>query len=211
MQEISKALQWRYAAKALDTDKVIPSEKLQTLLDSIRFAPSSNNFQPWKVIVITDQDTKDDLAKVAYDQPKVSQANPLIVFAARTDLDTGDVQHLVERTAEVQGVDVESLDEFKKYLTRFVDNNTNEYLREWAIRQTYIQLGFLLTTAAVLEVDAGPMEGFINEKVDEILGLNELGYASTTMVALGYRSKDDEYAKREKVRFTEQDVFEWIK
>lgn len=206
---IQKALHWRYAAKSLDKTKKIPGDKLQILLDSVRFAPSGNNIQPWKVFIIEDQDLKEQIQKVSYDQPKVSQSSHLIVFTAKDDLDQSDVEALVRQTAKIQGSSEEKLKGFKDYLSGFIDNNTNEFLREWAKRQTYIQMGFLLMAAAIEEIDAGPMEGFINEELDKILKLDEIGYKSVAMVALGYRSQDDKYSEYPKVRFDEEDIFIW--
>ncbi len=53
---------------------------------------------------------------------------------------------------------------------------------EWAPRQSYIALGNLMTAAAVLGVDACPMEGLVPAEYDKIFGLDGSGY--TTVVAL---------------------------
>ena len=73
-------------------------------------------------------------------------------------------------------------------------------LTEWASRQTYISLGFLLTTCAIEQIDACPMEGFDKEKVDEVLRLKEKGLTSVVIAALGFRSPDDKYQHLAKVR-----------
>ncbi|MFP4065744.1 MAG: nitroreductase family protein, partial [Bacteroidales bacterium] len=70
----------------------------------------------------------------------------------------------------------------------------------WAARQAYISLGFLLSAAAIEGLDACPMEGFSNEQFDKILGLKEKGLSSLAMMALGYRSPDDEFQHYKKVR-----------
>ena len=50
------------------------------------------------------------------------------------------------------------------------------------------------------------MEGFDNKQFDEILGLGEKGLASQAIVALGFRSADDEAATAPKVRYAESEV-----
>ena len=72
----------------------------------------------------------------------------------------------------------------------------------WAAHQAYIALGNLLTSAALIGIDACPIEGFVPEQYDAILGLKEQGYASVVVAALGYRSSDDKYARIPKVRLT---------
>ncbi len=81
-------------------------------------------------------------------------------------------------------------------------------IKEWAARQTYIAFGNLLTSAAVLGLDACPIEGLEPAKYDEILGLPAQGYATLAVCALGYRAADDKYATAKKVRFPVKDIVE---
>jgi nitroreductase len=78
---------------------------------------------------------------------------------------------------------------------------------EWARNQAYIALGNLLTSAALVGIDACPMEGFDRVQYDEILGLKEQGFASAVIATLGYRSADDKYAQASKVRFPKELIF----
>ncbi len=70
----------------------------------------------------------------------------------------------------------------------------------------YLALGTLLTAAAVLGIDACPMEGIAPPKYDEVLGLPAEGYRTVVACSLGYRSASDDYARRPKVRFSREDV-----
>ena len=79
---------------------------------------------------------------------------------------------------------------------------------QWASRQVYIALGTLLTTAALLKIDACPMKGFQNADYDKVLKLEGSPFASTVVCALGYRSAEDSMQKAKKVRFAVQDVIE---
>jgi nitroreductase len=79
---------------------------------------------------------------------------------------------------------------------------------DWAARQAYIALGNFLASAAMLGVDACPMEGFDPLQYDQILGLGERGLATVVICAAGYRAADDKYAAALKVRFDAKNVFE---
>jgi nitroreductase len=59
-------------------------------------------------------------------------------------------------------------------------------------------------------VDACPMEGFVPEKYDELLGLTEKGYASRVVATLGYRAPDDAYANFAKVRYPKAEIIETL-
>jgi nitroreductase len=77
---------------------------------------------------------------------------------------------------------------------------------EWAARQAYIALGNLMTAAAMLGVDACPMEGLAPAEYDKILHLHGTGYATVVACALGYRAANDKYAGLAKVRYQTADL-----
>ena len=76
----------------------------------------------------------------------------------------------------------------------------------WARNQVYIAVGNLLTSAALLGIDACPMEGFDRAQYDDILGLKTKGLASAAIAAFGYRSPADKYAAAPKVRFPREQL-----
>lgn len=205
--DIQRALNWRYAAKKLNPKKVVSEEKIEIILEAARKAPSSHNFQPWKIIVITDQQLKEKLQSSAAKQEKVGQSSHLIVLAALKKLDQEYIDRLIETTAQEHNKDVSELAGLHKGLSRSLQKSPAEFF-EFAKQQTFIALGFLLLTAAIEEVDAGPMGGFNPVEVDKILGLDESNYASVVLVALGYRSDEDKYAQLPKVRFNQAEVIE---
>ncbi len=91
--------------------------------------------------------------------------------------------------------------------TLSLDHNTKQ---NWTARQTYIALGTLLAACPELTIDSCPMEGFDNAKFDEILGLKEKGLTSAVMVAIGYRSEEDQMQHLTKVRKSQEELFEII-
>lgn len=78
--------------------------------------------------------------------------------------------------------------------------------RNWATNQVYIALGNFLTSAAVLGIDACPMEGIEPAKYDEILDLEQRGLSTVVVAAAGYRAASDKYATQRKVRFERDEV-----
>jgi nitroreductase len=104
-----------------------------------------------------------------------------------------------------------SLDGYKGQIVGdLVKGPRKAIINEWSARQLYIALGTLLTSAAVLGIDACPMEGFDIAKFDEILGLGAKGLSARVCCALGFRSSADKYASAPKVRFTRAQVLEVI-
>jgi nitroreductase/dihydropteridine reductase len=205
--ELIEKLNWRYATKRM-TGAKIPHEKLNRILEAVRFAPSSMGLQPYRVFVISDQETRKKLAPAAYNQPQITESSELIVFAAWDNIKPAQIQEYIDRIATERGIAAESLDGFKASMMGASTNKTQEELYQWNARQAYIALGIGLVAAAEEQVDATPMEGFNPVAFDEILGLQEKGLRSVCIMALGYRDEaTDVLAKAKKVRTHAKDLF----
>ncbi|MCW3105578.1 MAG: nitroreductase [Segetibacter sp.] len=208
--ELINALNWRYAVKRMNGQKV-PVEKVNTILEATRLSASSMGLQPYKVFVIENEALRKKLQPAAYNQPQIIEASHLLVFAAYKDINENDVMEYINHIAEVREVSLESLEGFKSSLLGIVHNRDQEQKHQWAARQAYIAFGTAIAAAAVEEVDATPMEGFVPAQVDEILHLHEKGLTSVTMLALGYRdTKNDYLAGSKKVRKEKKELFEEI-
>jgi nitroreductase len=200
------ALRWRYATKQFDASKKIPAETWDAIEESLVLTPSSFGLQPWKFIVVRDAALRAKLLADSWNQPQVTDASHFVVLAARTDLVAADVDAWVSRLAEVQGKPVDSLGQLKGMICGFAEKMSDEERHAWNVRQTYIALGQLMTTAAMLGIDACPMEGISPSGYDRVLGLENSGYATAVACALGYRSADDKYADMPKARFAKDRV-----
>jgi nitroreductase len=205
-EELLARLHWRYAVKKFDPTRTVPPATWAALEEALRLAPSSYGFQPWRFVVVQDKALREKLRAVSWNQPQITDAGHLVVFAGRRGLGLADVERLVGATAQTRGVPRESLAGFARALTGFAQSGRD--LDAWSARQTYIALGFFLEAAAVLGVDACPMEGIEPEKYDEILGLSAAGYGALCVATAGYRAADDAYAQAKKVRFPAAEVIE---
>ena len=101
----------------------------------------------------------------------------------------------------------ESLDDFRGMLLGGIIKGMDPAARRaWATRQAYIALGNFLSSAALLGIDACPMEGFQADKYDEILHVDQHGLATVVLATAGYRLASDPYAALKKVRFPKEQV-----
>ena len=202
-------LNWRYATKKFDPAKKIAPADWAVLEQALLLTASSYGLQPWKFIIVTDSALKAKLRPASWNQAQVEDCSHLVVFAAQQDVTEADVDKFVARVAEVRGVGIDSLAGYRSYMVGdLVNGPRHAIIKEWAARQTYIAMGNLLTSAAVLGIDACPFEGLEPAKYDEILGLKESGYATVAACPLGYRAADDKYATAPKVRFAVADVID---
>jgi len=205
MKSIIEALNWRYATDRFTTTPV-PEESLQTIMEAARLAPSSMNFQPWKYISVASPELRQQIFEAGYSQKAIIEAPTLLVLTIPNILTTDNVDNVIKATAEARNTDTSTLTGYRNMLQGFVDNTEPNKFFDWSRRQAYISLGILLLTAAQLEIDTAPMEGFEAKKVNQILGLTD--YSAVTLIALGYRSAKDTHQTWPKVRFKMEEILE---
>jgi nitroreductase len=207
LMELLKSLEWRYATKKMNGEK-IPQDKLERILEATRLAPSSYGLTPYNVIVVEDQKLKEELQGACYGQTQLSESSAVLVFATWDEVTEHSVGNYINEIAKQREIPVESLNGLQDMMNGSLTNMTQEQKISWAQRQAYIGLGFALTAAAVEEVDSTPMEGFVPESVDTVLGLQELGLKSVVVLPLGYRdSENDSLSTLKKVRWDNDKFF----
>jgi len=205
--KLLESLQWRYATKKMNGEK-IPQDKLNTILEATKLAPSSYGLTPYQVIVVEDQELKQQLQGACYGQTQLADSSAVLVFATWDNITEAGVHAYLNEIARQREIPVDVLKVLQDMMIGSISNMTEEQKQTWAQKQTYIGLGFALVAAATEEVDSTPMEGFVPQQVDDILGLKELGLKSSVILTLGYRDADNDYlASSKKVRWTDDKFF----
>jgi len=205
------ALEWRYATKGFDAAKKIPADIWQALEKSLVLTPTSYGLQPYKFLVVQDAGRRAELLPRSWGQKQVVDCSHYVVFLARTEMKTADVDRFVARLAAVRNTPMEKLTNYRDMiLSDVVNGPRGKIAHEWAARQAYIALGNLMTCAAILGVDACPMEGLVPAEYDQVLNLNGSGYATVVACALGYRATDDKFAGLAKVRYEMKDLIQHV-
>lgn len=205
---ISHALNWRYAVKKFDAQKKIGAADWKILKDSLRLSPSSYGLQPWKFIVVENPQLRQKLREVSWNQSQVTDCSHYVVLTYREKVDPEFIRKNMEKIANVRGVSVESLAGFEKAIIGdIVKGPRSLTIESWAQRQVYIAMGFLLETAALLNIDSTPMEGLDASAYDKLLDIEGSGWKTVAAVALGYRHSEDPFIQNKKVRFDENELF----
>ena len=198
---------WRYATKKFDPSKKIADKDLVILKEAIRLSSSSYGLQPYKIIIVENPDLREQLKPAAWGQSQIVDASHIIVFANELNYGESGIDDYFKNVSQTREVPVESMqgymDFMKASITALSDNDRNI----WSAKQTYLALGNLMNAAAELRIDVTPMEGFVPEKVNEILGLNELGLNATLIATLGYRHEEDATQYFKKVRKSNEELF----
>ncbi|WP_367268963.1 NAD(P)H-dependent oxidoreductase [uncultured Flavobacterium sp.] len=207
MNDYIENLRWRYATKKYDANRKVSNENLKTLKESVRLSVSSLGLQPYKVFIIEDPEIRQKLQPLAYNQSPITEASHLFVFANEVSINEKHINNYIDNIITTRGVSRESITPFVNMMEGFLGqlDETNRGL--WASKQTYLAMNSLITTAAVLKIDATPMEGFNKEAFNDVLGLNEMGLSAAVVAAIGYRHEEDIYQHMKKVRKSENELF----
>ena len=193
MSTLLDKMQWRYAAKKMDTTKVVPQEKVNRIIEAARLAPTSSGLQPFEVIVVTNKDIRTQIQAVAHNQAQVTEGSHLLVFAAWDTYTADRINHMFDLTNAERGGTNEGWENYRQMLLKSYPARDAQVNFEHAARQAYIGLGASLISAAFEEVDSTPMEGFDPKSVDDILGLGAKGLRSVALLPLGYRAKGQDW------------------
>jgi nitroreductase len=202
-EQLLSALEWRYAAKSFDETKKIPADIWETLEKALVLTPSSYGLQPWQFLIVQNPSLLEQLKAASWGQRQVSECSHFVVFTARPTFDEKYVDSVMQSIATTREIPVERLDGLKKGIMHDVTLGLrSKIMTEWNARQCYIALGNFMTSAALLGVDACPMEGLDPVKYDEILGLEKTPFRTIVACAAGYRNPDDRFNGAKKVRFS---------
>lgn len=206
-EQLLEQLNWRYATKQFDPTRKIPAEQWAALEEALHLSPSSLGMQQWAFVVVADPAVREQLKAASWGQPQITDASHLVVFTAKKEVTEKDVDVYMQRVAEVRGVSQADLSGFRDMVAGSVLQGKSPGERAvWTSRQVYIPIGVLLTSAALMGLDACPMEGINPAEYDRILGLDEKSLTALAVVTVGYRSPEDQYARLPKVRFAAEEV-----
>ncbi|CAL2103731.1 Oxygen-insensitive NAD(P)H nitroreductase [Tenacibaculum sp. 190130A14a] len=199
-------LQWRYAVKKFDEHKSLSTEQINILKEAFNLTATSYGLQPVKMVVIHNKELQQQLVPHSWNQQQVAQASHVLVLCIPKEFTQEDVENYFTLVKNIRNTPDEILNPFKEMLSSSVASKTQEELRTWNKNQAYIALGNLMTVAANEQIDSCPMEGFIPEKYDEILGLAQHNLTSVLVLPVGFRAEDDYMKDLKKVRRKTEEV-----
>ena len=201
---------WRYATKKFNSELKVSASDLETLKEAIQLATSSYGLQPYKVLIIENEEIRRQLLPASWGQGQIVDASHLLVFTSITNIDAVYINAYANLMAETRNIPFESVKGYADFMIGNITNLTPEQQAIWTAKQTYLALGNLINAAAELKIDVTPMEGFLPEQYNEILGLKEKGLHATLVATVGYRHQEDDTQHYLKVRKPKSELFETI-
>lgn len=187
----NEAMDFRHACKIFDEAKKISDEDMREILEAGRKSPSSFGMEPWKFLVITNEELKAKLRPFCWDQIQITSCSHLVVILAAIESakpESGKPLTMLSR----RGMSQDKLDFYinlyKSHLEKTLSSDENIFC--WSARQTYIAAANMMTCAAMLGIDSCAIEGFEKDRVEEILELDTKKYQLSLVLPFGYRVKE---------------------
>ena len=204
--ELLDKLNWRYASKAMNKE-VVPQQKVDNIIEAARLAPTSSGLQPFEILVVTNQEIKEQIRPVSWNQSMITDCSHLLVFAAWDTYTEDRINKAFDLVNEVRGFENEGWEAYRQKLLSFYPQQNAEENFNHAAKQAYIAFSAAIIAAAYEGVDSTPIEGFEPSEVDKILGLREKGLRSAVMLPIGYRDTENDWlVNLKKVRKSTEDL-----
>lgn len=197
----------RFATKKFDAKKTIDPKDWETILEAARLSPSSFGYEPWKFLIVDSKEIREDLKPLAWGAVNsLVAADKFIIALARKNVtyNSSHVKHIVEDVLALPYSDTSPQSQFfKKFQSEDFKLNDEKSRFDWAVKQTYIPLANMMTTASFLGIDSCPIEGFNIDGVESYLtkkGLLDLeNFGVAYMAGFGYRASDIPNKKRQDI------------
>jgi nitroreductase len=186
---LKDSIEQRRAARAFRSD-TIPEETLAEIFRLGVRAPSGYNLQPWRFIVVREQENKEKLKACAFNQRQVGEAPVVLICCGDSRAsELGNIEAVIE-LAEAEGVMNDAYaDYMRSSIPPFFENHPSfGSMEAWTNRHTMLAVAHLMIVAKSFGVDSCPMEGFVGAQVKEAFQIPE-EVDVCCLLALGYAAE----------------------
>lgn len=161
----------------------VPEEDVREILRQVSLAPSPNNYQPWRFVVVRDPALKKRMEPAVMNQRQVISTHCLFVLYA-------DMEDVLAHPEEIvhPGIQGPARDRVLAGIARDWGGKSVEERQRFAHGISYLALGYLLLAAEAMGYRTSPMLGFHPDQVKSILGLPD----HVTIPAVVAMGKGDE-------------------
>ena len=177
----------RRAVNFFDRQKPVPDHLIMEMVEAATRAPSSFNLQPWNLIILKTPEEKMRLRKLAWDQPKVSEAP--VVFIVLADRDGWKKGHTIVEKNFREMVKAGSMKE-EQYdwfinACQALYGTSPEREQAFACKNAGFFAMALMFAAKHLGLESHPMDGFDHDAVRREFKIPE-SYWIALLMAVGY-------------------------
>lgn len=190
---VAQVIEQRRSTKHFLSDP-IPSEVFGRLIELTLLAPSSWNFQPWRIVAVKSLEQKAKLKEAAYNQAQIGEAPVTFVFAAKLNAWEETIEPIIEQALHAGAWS----EKYGEYVRKSVPSSqkalaVHNLLREYVVKDAVIAATHCALAAESLGLGSTFMNGWIEEKVKDVIGVPKTArdqYAIAILLPVGYPDPD---------------------
>ena len=192
--ELSNVIRERHSIRHYDPDFNISDDEIKEIIQEAVYAPSGNNLQTWRFLIITDQKLKEKIYTVSNDQKQVLEASAIIILLG--DLKGYEQVDLIYSRSVKEGIVTEEFknakvakvrETFEKESLRYGNPN---WKRDLVLIDGSLAAMQLMLVAKAKGYDSVPMIGYNTEQLRKILNIPER-YVNILMIPIGKASQTE--------------------
>ena len=180
---ISEVIRERHSVRKYDSSVKISREEIAEMLTEATLAPSSSNLQPWKFIVIDDQEVKKELRQIAYNQEPVETSSAVIAVLGDKEMHQ-NIEKVYRSNFEAGFMDEANMHRLIESANNTYPNAPEEIRKNIASFDAGLVSMQLMLIAKARGYDTVPMGGFDKQKFAEKFQVSDR-YMPIVLIALG--------------------------
>ncbi len=186
---LKEAIEQRRAARSFAPDP-IPAAILEEVLRLGTRSPSGYNLQPWRLIVLCDQENRDTLKTCAFDQRQIGEAPVVLICCGDRSAAQPDNIEAVIQLGDSENAMSEPFAEYmRSQIPPFFEHHPSfGSMETWTNRHTMLAVAHIMIVAKSYGVDSCPMEGFVTAQVKTAFQIPET-VDVCCIVCLGYMAE----------------------
>ena len=165
---LKDSIEQRRAARAFKSD-LIPEAILEEILRLGVRSPSGYNLQPWRFVVVREQENKEKLKACAFNQRQVGEAPVVLICCGDRRVGNSDyIESVIQMGIDAGGLNEQFANVMREQIPALFEYHPCfENLEAWTNRHTMLAVAHIMIVARSYGVDSCPMEGFVTTQVKE--------------------------------------------
>lgn len=189
--EFNDVIANRRSVNFFDPRKEVSQAILKDVIEKAAMAPSGFNLQPWNIVAVREPEEKERLKKLAWNQPKITQAPVVLIVLA--DRDGWKQDHPVAERNIQERIKTGAMKEEERQSLAdswfSIYGETTEKQQAFACKNTGFFAMCLMLAAKNSGLETHPMDGFDHDGVRKAFNIPD-NFWIPLLLAVGY-VKDD--------------------
>ncbi|MGN7942654.1 nitroreductase family protein [Metabacillus sp. 22489] len=182
-QDLSTIIRERHSVRKYDASFKIPREEIEEILSEAILAPSSSNLQPWRFIVIDDQEVKKELRQIANNQEQVETSSAIIAVLGDKEM-YHNIEKVYRSNYEAGFMNLETVEQIIQNSKNVYTQASEEIRKNIASFDTGLVSMQLMLIAKAKGYDTVTMGGFDKEKFMKKFNISDR-YMPIVLIAIG--------------------------